>query len=74
MMFMVVSSIISMGIGTFIFELAMIKDMKGSLIELHDYATTTGKNRCQAVKQISAFIEFNLLVKKLSDEKKWKLY
>lgn len=57
-----------MGIGTFIFQLAMIEDMRCSLIELHHNATTTDKNGRQAVKQISAFIEFNLLVKKLSED------
>lgn len=64
--FLVVSSTLSMGIGTMIFQLAMLKDLRYSLQEIHNNATTTDENGRQALDQISVFIDFHLLIKQLS--------
>lgn len=65
--FLAASNTLSMGIGTFILQLAMIRDVRYSLYDIHSNATTTAaENGRQALKQISTFVEFHLLIKQLS--------
>lgn len=59
-----------MGIGSFMFGLAMTNDIRDSFDEIHNNATTDGNGR-QALEQISTYIQFHSDLKQLSTTKKW---
>lgn len=66
-----ISNLVSLGLGSFLFAMTAIKEMKGILQSIDaQYAENKSKEeRLQALNQVREFIQMNSGIKELSNNK-----